>query len=104
MRERYLKKYYWVRPSMLKLIELFNCKNKKQLCNLGKYLLKALYSSTLLHHIFTVILYVFVSISCKSCDIKYTELNHSGIAFLTQCGPSSYGPSDLTQVAMNQVI
>ena len=41
LRENYIKKYYWNRPSMLKFIQLLTCKNKKILCNLGKYLFRA---------------------------------------------------------------
>lgn len=41
LRKQFIKPYYWVKPSMYKLIQLFSVNNIKQLRNLGKYLCKA---------------------------------------------------------------
>ena len=38
LRSIYIKKYYWSHASMFKLIQLLSMKNRKQLCNLGKFL------------------------------------------------------------------
>ena len=38
LRKKYIKKYYWSRPSTFKLIELLSGENTKQLCNLGKFI------------------------------------------------------------------
>ena len=37
-----IKPYYWRKPSVFKLLQLFNKTNVKQLCNLGKYICRAL--------------------------------------------------------------
>ena len=37
----YIKKYYYARPSMFKLMELFSTNNKKDIRNLATYLFKA---------------------------------------------------------------
>ena len=37
-----IKPYYWRKPSVFKLLQLFNITNVKQLCNLGKYICRAL--------------------------------------------------------------
>ena len=37
-----IKSYYWRKPSVFKLLQLFNITNVKQLCNLGKYICRAL--------------------------------------------------------------
>ena len=41
LRSVYIKRYYSVRPSMFKLVQLLTSNNVKDLCNLGKYLYKA---------------------------------------------------------------
>ena len=41
LRSKYIKKYYYRRPSMQKFISLITSQNKKQLYNLGIYLYKA---------------------------------------------------------------
>lgn len=41
IRKQYIKQYYWVRPSVFKLVQLFSIQNSKQLRNLAKYLLEA---------------------------------------------------------------
>ena len=41
-RLRFLKKYYWEKPSMFKLLQLFNSENFTELCNLGRFLLLAM--------------------------------------------------------------
>ena len=41
VRKKYLKKYYWQRPSCFKLVQLLYVCNIKELNNLGKYLLLA---------------------------------------------------------------
>jgi hypothetical protein len=38
VRRKYLKKYYWQRPSCFKLVQLLSVRNIKELNNLGKYL------------------------------------------------------------------
>ena len=40
-RKLYIKKYYWHKPSMYKLLQLLSTENTTELSNLGKYLLKA---------------------------------------------------------------
>lgn len=40
IRKLYVKKYYYEKPSVFKLIQLLSTKNIKELCNLGKYLYK----------------------------------------------------------------
>ena len=42
LRVKFLKKYYYVRPSVYKLIQLFSTQNVKELCNLGKFIKNAL--------------------------------------------------------------
>ena len=37
-----IKPYYWRKPSVFKLLQLFNITNVKQLYNLGKYICRAL--------------------------------------------------------------
>ena len=37
------KKYYWSKPSVFKLVKLLSVQNRKELCNIGKYLKHALY-------------------------------------------------------------
>jgi hypothetical protein len=37
-----IKPYYWRKPSVFKLLQLFNITNVKQLFNLGKYICRAL--------------------------------------------------------------
>ena len=41
IRKTYIPRYYWNRPNIPKLIELFNSNNKKLLTNLGIYIYKA---------------------------------------------------------------
>jgi len=36
VRRKYLKKYYWQRPSCFKLVQLLSVRNIKELSNLGK--------------------------------------------------------------------
>ena len=38
IRKRYIKKYYWERPSAIKLTQLLSVNNVKELCALGKYI------------------------------------------------------------------
>ena len=38
LRKKYIKKYYWSRPSAYKLVQLFSVENTHELCNLGKYI------------------------------------------------------------------
>ena len=38
LRRKFIKEYYYKRPSMFKLIQLFNTENFKDLCNLGKFI------------------------------------------------------------------
>ena len=42
LRKKYIKCYYWRRPSMFKLVQLFSVRNRKTLCNLSRYLINAL--------------------------------------------------------------
>lgn len=37
-RKKYIKPYYWKKPSMCKLLQLFHVENVKELCNLGKFI------------------------------------------------------------------
>ena len=37
-----IRPYYWRKPSVFKLLQLFNITNVKELCNLGKYICRAL--------------------------------------------------------------
>ena len=37
----YIKKYYYQKPSMFKLVNLLSTQNVKELCNLGNFLKKA---------------------------------------------------------------
>ena len=39
----YIKKYYWSKPSVFKRVQLLSVQNRKELCNIGKYLKHALY-------------------------------------------------------------
>ena len=43
LRHLYIKKYYWSKPSVFKLVQLLSVQNRKELCNIGKYLKHALY-------------------------------------------------------------
>ena len=38
LRLLYIKKYYWFKPSVFKLVQLLSVQNRKELCNIGKYL------------------------------------------------------------------
>ena len=38
IRSAYIKRYYWNHASMFKLVQLLSIQNRKQLCNLGKFL------------------------------------------------------------------
>uniref|UniRef100_A0A8W8ICF1 Uncharacterized protein n=1 Tax=Magallana gigas TaxID=29159 RepID=A0A8W8ICF1_MAGGI len=38
LRAKYIKKYYWKKPSMYKFIQLLCVNNVRELCNLGKFL------------------------------------------------------------------
>jgi hypothetical protein len=38
LRSKYIKPYYYKKPSVFKLIQLFNAENLKTMYNLGKYL------------------------------------------------------------------
>ena len=42
LRQIYIKRYYYTRPSMFKLVQLFSSRNRKMLCNLARFLIKAL--------------------------------------------------------------
>jgi hypothetical protein len=41
LRIKYVKKYYYIKPSSFKLIQLLSTQNVKQLRNLGKFLKQA---------------------------------------------------------------
>lgn len=41
LREKFLKKFYYIKPSVFKLILLLSTQNVKDLCNLGKYIKNA---------------------------------------------------------------
>ena len=41
IRKNYIKQYYWKRPSMFKLVQLFNTENRKALKGLAKYVYQA---------------------------------------------------------------
>ena len=41
IRKKYTKQYYWKRPSMFKLVQLFNTENRKALNGLAKYVYQA---------------------------------------------------------------
>ena len=43
LRHLYIKKYYWSKPSIFKRVQLLSVQNRKELCNIGKYLKPALY-------------------------------------------------------------
>ena len=42
LRVMYIKRYYYVNPSMFKLVQLLSTKNKKMLSNLARYLINAM--------------------------------------------------------------
>ena len=42
IREKYIKKFYYQRHSVFKVIKLLSVNNVKELCNLGKYIYLAL--------------------------------------------------------------
>ena len=39
----YIKKYYWSKHSVFKLVQLLSVQKRKESCNIGKYLKHALY-------------------------------------------------------------
>ena len=41
IRKKYIKQYYWKRPSMFELVHLFNTENRKALNGLAKYVYQA---------------------------------------------------------------
>jgi hypothetical protein len=43
LRRIYIKTYYWFKPSVFKLIQLLSVQNRKELCNLAKFLKHALF-------------------------------------------------------------
>ena len=38
LRKKYIKHYYWRRPSVFKLVQLLSVNNVKELCSLGKFI------------------------------------------------------------------
>ena len=42
LRSRFIKRFYYRNPSMFKLVQLLSAKNRKTLCNLSKFLTRAL--------------------------------------------------------------
>jgi hypothetical protein len=38
LRKRYIKPYYWKKPSVFKLLQLYSAQNIKDMCNLGKFI------------------------------------------------------------------
>ena len=41
LRKRYIKHYYYTKPSVFKLVQLLSAENTKELNNLGKFLVQA---------------------------------------------------------------
>ena len=41
LRKQYIAKYFWVRPNMLKFIQLFSSERQKTICNLAIFVEKA---------------------------------------------------------------
>ena len=50
-RLRFLKKYYLGKPSMFKLLQLFNSENFKGLCNSGRFFILAMKRRNCLQHL-----------------------------------------------------
>ena len=48
LRQLYIKPFYYERPSVFKLIQLFTTVNLKEICNLGRFLLRATVKRNLL--------------------------------------------------------
>ena len=48
LRKLYIKPFYFERPSVFKLIQLFTTVNLKEICNLGRFLLRATVKRNLL--------------------------------------------------------
>ena len=48
LRKLYIKPFYYERPSVFKLIQLFTTVNLKEICNLGRFLLRATIKRNLL--------------------------------------------------------
>ena len=46
----FLKKYYWEKPSMFKLLQLFNSENFTGLCNSGRFFILAMKRRNCLQH------------------------------------------------------
>lgn len=42
LRKKFIKRYYWSRPSSFKLVQLLTVRNRKELCYLGKFLKSSL--------------------------------------------------------------
>ena len=41
LRKKYIPKYYWQRPSMLKFVDLINSNNNRNIKNLGTFVYQA---------------------------------------------------------------
>ena len=48
LRKLYIKPFYYERPSVFKLIQLITTVNLKEICNLGRFLLRATIKRNLL--------------------------------------------------------
>ena len=69
IRKMYIKKYYYQKPSMFKLVNLLSTQIVKELCNLGKVLIKATLACN------SVMNYLFICISLLTCNRKLSVLS-----------------------------
>jgi hypothetical protein len=67
LRKKYIKKYYWFRPSTFKLVQLLSVENREELCTLGKFIhlaCKARNNLVRLSCVFIIIVHNFLTYLC----------------------------------------
>ena len=67
LRKKYIKKNYWSRPSTFKLVRLLSVENRKELCNLGKFIhlaCKSRNNLVWLTCVFIIIVHTFLTYLC----------------------------------------
>jgi hypothetical protein len=65
--KKYIKKYHWSSPSTFKLVQLLLVENRKELCNLGKFIhlaCKARNNLVWLTCVFIIIVHNFLTYLC----------------------------------------
>ena len=105
LRKKYIKKYYWSKPSTFKLVQLLSVENGKELRNLGKFIHLAcksrnnlVRSTCVVHNFLTYLcyflichiymLYHHVIITCHIVYRGGSRISSQGRAHLKKIAPS----------------